>query len=202
MFKWQTIVLATRNQGKVKEIKKWLSPLGIQVESLSEYPDAPEVVEDRETFQENAIKKAETICAYLNKPCLADDSGLEVDALGGRPGVYSARFAGPDADDEANNRKLISLIRDIPYGERTARFRSVIALAVPGEDTLVTEGTCEGHILAEPTGDGGFGYDPLFFLPELEKTMAELTTEEKNRISHRGKALEKMRNKLVAVYNL
>lgn len=200
MFKWDEIVLATRNEGKVREFTQWFEPLGIKVRSAAEFPDAPEVEEDGVTFEQNAVKKAETISRSLGKPALADDSGLEVDALGGRPGVYSARFAGPDATQEENNRKLIESMRDVPPGERTARFRCVLALAVPGGLTLTAEGSCEGEITLEPRGTEGFGYDPLFFLPEKGKTMAELDREEKTRISHRGEALENLREKLLQVY--
>ncbi len=204
MFKENLLVLATRNQGKVREISKWFAPLGLEIKSVADFFGLPEVEEDGQTFRENAVKKAETIARFLHLPCLADDSGLEVDALDGQPGVYSARFAGPEADDEDNNHKLLTLMQDIPSGERTARFRSVLALAFPGENhpTITAEGIVEGHILSEPRGAGGFGYDPLFFLPQLKKTMAELTAEEKNKISHRGNALRELRRILSEEYGV
>lgn len=183
------LVLATRNNGKIEEMKTMLSPYGIEVKGVSEYPECPEVEEDGVTFQENARKKAETISKVLGLPALADDSGLEVDAMEGRPGVYSARFAGPHATDEDNINKLIESMKDVPAGERQARFRCVLALAVPGRETWFTEGACEGHIVLEPKGSHGFGYDPIFYLPELEKTMAQLSKDEKNDMSHRGKAV-------------
>ncbi len=187
------LVLATRNQGKVQELRHMLADSGIEVRGLHDYPDCPEVEEDGLTFQDNAIKKARTISDFLKLPALADDSGLEVDALEGRPGVYSARFAGPQATDQDNNLKLLSLLQDIPMEERQARFRCVLALALPGDPPVHTwEGTCEGLISREAKGSHGFGYDPLFLLADQGKMMAELTKEEKSRISHRGLAMKKM----------
>ncbi|WP_134699977.1 XTP/dITP diphosphatase [Ammoniphilus sp. YIM 78166] len=187
------LVLATRNQGKVQELKHMLADTGIEVRGLQDYPDCPEVEEDGLTFQDNAIKKARTISEFLQLPALADDSGLEVDALDGRPGVYSARFAGPQATDQDNNLKLLQLLEDIPMEKRQARFRCVLALALPGDSTVETwEGTCEGLISQEPRGNYGFGYDPLFLLADQGKMMAELTKEEKSSISHRGLAMKKM----------
>jgi len=183
------LVLATRNKGKIEEMKAMLSGYGIEVKGVGDFPECSEIEEDGDTFQQNAIKKAETISKQLGVPALADDSGLEVDVLEGRPGVYSARFAGPDATDEENIEKLIESLRDVPAGDRQARFRCVVAVAVPGKDTWTSEGTCEGHIVLEPTGNGGFGYDPIFYVPEKGKTMAQLTKDEKNQISHRGKAM-------------
>lgn len=183
------LLIATRNQGKVLEIAHFFAELGWHVEPIPD--DAPEVIEDGETFAANAIKKAETIAAYYNCPALADDSGLEVDALEGRPGVYSARFAGEDADDAANNAKLLSELEGVPDGAREARFVSAIALARPGVDTLVSFGTLEGKIIAEARGTNGFGYDPLFQLANGH-TLAEMTVEEKNRISHRAHGLRSM----------
>ncbi len=183
------LLIATRNQGKVREIAAFFAELGWHVESIPD--DAPEVIEDGDTFAANAIKKAETIASYYNCPALADDSGLEVDALGGRPGVYSARFAGEDATDQTNNAKLLSEMEGVPEGEREGRFISAIALARPGVETLVSFGTVEGKIIREPRGTDGFGYDPLFELVSGH-TMAEIPLEEKNRISHRAKGLRSM----------
>lgn len=186
-----TIVLATRNRHKVDELQAMLSPLGIEVKSALDYPSMPEVVEDGMTFEENAIKKAMEVSRYTGLPALADDSGLSVDALGGAPGVYSARFAGENGNDQANNAKLLQLMADIPDGERQAHFVSVLAYATPSGEIHTFRGTCEGIILRETRGSNGFGYDPLFYLPKYGKTMAELAPEEKNRISHRANAYQK-----------
>lgn len=183
------IVLATRNQGKVRELASMLRDTGIQVVSLDAFPDAPDVEETGETFAQNALLKALSAARHTGLIALADDSGLEVDALDGRPGVYSARFAGPNATDEDNNRKLLALLQGVPPKRRTARFRSAVALADPQGRSRVVHGACEGVLLSEPRGNGGFGYDPLFLVPAYGQTLAELPLEEKNRISHRGQAL-------------
>lgn len=185
------IVLATRNEGKIEEFNDMLRDRGIQVKGLKDYPECPEVEEDGETFEQNAKKKAETIAQRLNLPTLADDSGLEVDALDGKPGVYSARFAGPQATDEKNVQKLLEMLEGTPMERRGARFRCVLAFAEPGRETRVFEGRCEGAIALEPRGENGFGYDPVFYLPKFRKTMAQLTPSEKNEISHRGAAVRK-----------
>lgn len=185
------LVLATRNRGKVKELQELLAGTGLDVVSLDSFHGIPEVVEDGDTFQANAVKKARQVAEATGEVTLSDDSGLEVDYLGGAPGVISARFAGAEHDDEANNRKLLDLLSGVPWEKRTGRFRCVVAIAVPGGKTETVEGTCEGIITTEPRGDKGFGYDPLFFVPEYEKTFAELDAIEKNLISHRGKALTK-----------
>lgn len=198
-----SIVIATRNKGKAEEFRTLLSPLGIEVLSLLDLPDAavPETVEDGDTFAANAEKKARTAALALGQPALADDSGLCVDALNGEPGVYSARYAGETADDARNNAKLLQELAaraaERPNVEgaealSTARFECVLALYIPSTgETVFAEGSCEGVVIAEPRGEGGFGYDPLFYVPELGKTLAELSREEKNRISHRGQALRK-----------
>lgn len=186
------LVLATRNQGKIGELRRLLSNLNIEVRGLDDYPECPEVEEDGITFEENAIKKAQVISDFLNLPALADDSGLEVDGLEGRPGVWSARFAGPQASDADNIQKLLESLQDVPAGERGARFRCVLALVVPGKKVRTCEGTCEGEIILEPVGTEGFGYDPVFFLPDRKQTMAQLSKEEKNMISHRGKAVQQL----------
>ncbi|MDK2882243.1 MAG: XTP/dITP diphosphohydrolase [Bacillota bacterium] len=188
-----TLVLATRNEGKVAEFKAGLAGLGITILSLSDFPTCPEIEEDGETFSANALKKARAVFAYTGLASLADDSGLEVDALGGAPGVLSHRFAGPEEDDAANNAKLLALLSGQPAEARTARFRAVLALVWgAGKETLV-EGTCEGRILEKPRGEGGFGYDPLFYVPGLGRTLAELSVGEKNSISHRGTAIKNLR---------
>lgn len=185
------LLLATRNQGKVREIAAFFAELGWEVEPVP--ADAPEVVEDRDTFAGNAAKKAEEIAAFYKAPALADDSGLEVDALEGRPGVYSARFAGENATDADNNRKLLEELSGLwPDDHPTARFVSAIALARPGQETLVSFGTLEGVITREERGSNGFGYDPHFEVERSGRTLAEMSVEEKNRISHRAKALRSM----------
>jgi XTP/dITP diphosphohydrolase len=194
------LVLATNNQGKVTELDELLKPLGFQVIPIGEYPGFKEVEEDGETFAANAIKKAKAAAEFTGELALADDSGLEVDALDGAPGVHSARFAGEPKDDDANNAKLLRLLDNIPPEKRTARFRCVIAIAEPNGTTQTTDGTCEGLILRELKGEGGFGYDPLFYVPEYKQTFAELNLENKNSISHRGKALKKAMELLKSLY--
>ncbi len=182
------LILATRNQGKRREIQDILGS-EIQVVSLDAFPNAPEVIEDGETFEANAIKKAREIAKYTGLPALADDSGLVVDALNGAPGVYSARYAGEDATDETNNAKLVENLRGIPAKQRTAHFCCAMALARPDGRVQTTEATWKGRILTTPRGENGFGYDPLFFIPTHNCTSAELSSGKKNRISHRGQAL-------------
>lgn len=167
--------------------------------SVADFPQLPPVVEDGETFRENAVKKALTVAKILKEWTLADDSGLEVDALGGAPGVFSARFAGEPGDDKKNNEKLLRLLTNIPIEQRTARFRCVLALVSPGGEVWTTERTCGGLIGLTPRGNRGFGYDPLFYLPELGVTMAELPEEKKNEISHRGKAMKDLLAHLKAI---
>ncbi|RKD23856.1 non-canonical purine NTP pyrophosphatase, RdgB/HAM1 family [Ammoniphilus oxalaticus] len=185
------IVLATRNKGKIEELNGMLSEHGIVVKGLDDYPECPEIEEDGETFEQNAIKKAETVSKLLGLPALADDSGLEVDALDGQPGVYSARFAGLNATDRDNIEKLIALMSATPVDARQARFRCALAFAAPGQRTWTCSGSCEGEIVLAPRGHEGFGYDPIFYLPERDLTMAQLTEREKNKISHRGEAVRK-----------
>lgn len=186
-----------------------LEPLGFEVKGLVDYPELPDVEEDGETFAENALKKAREIAEQLGVPALADDSGLTVDSLDGAPGVYSARYSGEHGNDAANNEKLLRELARVVGGTQPAlghpqamsRGRFVCALALynpDGTPPAQTEAYCEGLILQEPRGEHGFGYDPLFYVPELGRTMAELTTEEKNRISHRAKALQAMKIKLEA----
>ena len=186
------LVVATRNAGKLKEIRRLLESRGIKVLGLDSFAAAPDVVEDGETFAANAIKKAEAVAQFTGLPCLADDSGLVVDALQGRPGVHSARFSGKDADDRSNNRKLLEELGAVPAGRRQASFRCLMALCMPGQPPRLFEGRVNGMILERMQGDGGFGYDPLFWLPEHGCTMAELSLDTKNRISHRGQALRQL----------
>lgn len=193
------IVLATGNQGKVKELAAILSDLEIEVLSLKDFPQIGEIIEDGKTFEENAIIKAKTVCETVNLISLADDSGLEVDYLDGAPGIFSARFAGEDKSDLDNNMKLLSLLSDIPMEQRTARFRCVIAIYTPEGECFTADGSCEGFVGYEMKGDQGFGYDPLFYLPEYDQTFAQLDSVIKNRISHRGRALAKAKNILVDI---
>lgn len=200
------VVVATQNKGKVREFTHALAPFGKEVHSMFDYPDLPEVVEDGATFAENALKKAKTVGDALGIPVLADDSGLCVDRLDGAPGVYSARYAGESATDADNNTKLLDALERLQMGEdteqtllSTARFVCCLVLYDPVTGiTLTTEGTVDGWITSQPSGNAGFGYDPLFYLSGHDKTMADLTLEEKQAISHRGEALRK----LVAQLNL
>jgi XTP/dITP diphosphohydrolase len=202
----KVLLFATRNPGKVAELRALLADAPeIEVRSL-EGLEVPEVVEDCDTFLANAIKKAREVSSATGLPALADDSGLEVDALGGAPGVVSARYAGPEADDAANNRKLLAALADVADPRRTARFRSVLALADVagslGDRVLTAEGTCEGIVLRELRGSGGFGYDPLFFVPDLGATFAELGVGTKNDRSHRAAAMRSLKPKLVEYFHL
>ncbi len=193
------LVLASGNPGKLRELSVILEDLGHELRAQSEFA-VPEVAETGTTFVENAIIKARHAAAVTGLPALADDSGIEVDALDGAPGVYSARFAGPDADDAANNALLVEKLRAIPAERRSARYRAVIVLMHHAADPspLICEGRWEGMIQLEPAGDGGFGYDPYFFLPDLGCTSAQLSAVDKNRLSHRGQALGELKRKLVA----
>ena len=194
----EKLVLATRNRGKIAEIRELLEGLGIELLTLEDFPDVPEVVEDGETFEANARKKAKIVAQCTGLPALADDSGLEVDALKGAPGVRSARFAGDHATYTQNNEKLLRLMKDAPWEKRTARFRCVLALAFPDGAVQTLEDTCEGRITEQPQGENGFGYDPLFFFPDLGKTFARISRSEKGKISHRGRALRRLKKALVA----
>jgi len=193
------LVLATGNQGKVRELKRILGDLNIEVLSLKDFPQIGEIVEDGATFTENAVIKARAVTKAVNLIALADDSGLEVDCLDGAPGIYSARFAGEGKSDADNNEKLLALMRDVPTEKRTARFRCVIAICTPEGELFTADGTCAGFIGFKLKGDQGFGYDPLFYLPEYEQTFAELDAELKNKISHRGRALGKIKNLLAGL---
>ena len=169
------IVIATSNGGKAKDFEALFSPQGIRVLTLLDVDQAIDVEETGVTFEENAILKAETVSRLLGKTVIADDSGLEIDALNGRPGVYSARYAGLDKSDEANIDKVLNELADVPAEERTARFRCVLAVAGPGRETETFSGSCEGVIQTERKGENGFGYDPIFYVPNKGKTMAELS---------------------------
>lgn len=188
------ILIATKNIGKVREFQAMFKDFGIEVISLLDIKNSPDVEETGVTFEENAIIKAEAICSIMNIPVIADDSGLEVDALEGRPGVYSARYAGSEKSDEANMDKVLNELKGIAEPNRTARFVCALAFARPDKKTFVVRGTCEGEILSERRGNEGFGYDPIFYLPRLDCSMAELSKEEKNNISHRAVALQKLKD--------
>ena len=190
------LIFATRNEGKIRELTALLAGLDIQVESLADYPDAPDVIEDGVTFQDNAVKKARAAAAFTGCMAVADDSGLMVDALDGRPGVFSARYAGEDATDENNIEKLLSALDGMPREKRGAAFRCVLVLYRPDGNCEAFEGVWKGKIADAPAGEGGFGYDPVFIVPEYGKTVAELPIELKNRLSHRAKAFKKLRERL------
>lgn len=191
-----TVIIATKSIGKAKEFEKLFLPLGMTVKTLLDYPELEDVEETGTTFEENAVLKAETIAKILGVMVIGDDSGLEVDALEGRPGVYSARYAGIEKNDEANIDKVLAELQDVPESERTARFCCALAMAEPGKETLTVFGTCEGHILRERRGTNGFGYDPVFYVDAEGKSMAELSSEEKNKISHRANAIKQLEKSL------
>ncbi|MEH7379744.1 XTP/dITP diphosphatase [Bacillus sp. JJ1533] len=186
------IMIATKNRGKVKEFRDLFASQGVEVKSLLDYPTIEDIEETGVTFAENAQIKAEAIAKKLHIPVVADDSGLAIDFLDGRPGVYSARYAGEHKNDLDNLNKVLDELKGVPQEKRAARFHCALALAIPGEKTEIVEGTCEGVITEKPIGENGFGYDPIFFIPQKGKTMAELSKEEKNQISHRGNALRKL----------
>ncbi|MEE2993898.1 MAG: XTP/dITP diphosphatase [Gemmatimonadota bacterium] len=192
-----TIVLATRNKGKISELRRLLD--GWHVESCDVYPGCPVPDETGHTFQENALIKARIIASFTQEVTLADDSGLEVDALDGAPGIYSARFAGLNASDEDNRRKILHLLTAIPDAERKARFRCVIAISTPDGKEWISEGACEGHIGRQEMGKDGFGYDPLFIPDGYKQTFAELGKEIKNQISHRSRALQQIMDILQSI---
>jgi XTP/dITP diphosphohydrolase len=188
------IVLATRNKKKVEEIRRITVGMQITVLSLDDFSSCPETVEDKDTFEGNAVKKAIEACACTGKPALADDSGLEVDALGGAPGVYSARYAGcsGNGNDVKNYEKLLRELKNVPQEKRSARFVCCMALAFPDGQVKTFLGYADGRIGLEPKGNTGFGYDPVFLPQGFEKTFAEMSGNEKDGLSHRGKALEKL----------
>ncbi|MCS6850369.1 MAG: RdgB/HAM1 family non-canonical purine NTP pyrophosphatase [Gemmataceae bacterium] len=194
------LVLGTRNPKKRQEMVEILDGLGLEFADLSNWPDLPEVVEDGTTFEANARKKAVENAQRLRRWVLAEDSGLVVDALGGRPGVYSARFAGQHGDDAANNARLLAELADVPDEQRTAHYVCVAVLADPeGRVVATTEGRCHGRIIREYRGQGGFGYDPLFLVPEYHRTFGELSPRVKHALSHRARALERLRPTLRAL---
>ncbi|MEY8369868.1 XTP/dITP diphosphatase [Anaerovoracaceae bacterium 42-11] len=194
----ETIIAASRNQHKITEIEAITKKFGMNIISRDEAGIPKfEIEEDGETFEENSFKKANEIMKVCGKITIADDSGLMVEYLGGAPGVYSARFAGEDGNDVKNNEKLLMLLEGVPYKERRAKFVSVITMVYPDGECLTARGECEGHIIDAPTGENGFGYDPLFVPEGYQRTFAQLSAEEKNQISHRAKALVRL-EKLLA----
>lgn len=195
-----TIVLASRNKHKIEELRETLAPLGIELKSSYDFPNLKEVVEDKSTLKGNALKKARYVFRETGLPALSDDTGLEVDALEGRPGVYSARYAGESATYQDNTNKLLDELSGVDMKSRGARFRTVVAL-VTENDFYTFEGICRGTILREERGDKGFGYDPVFCPEGYDKTFAELDAGTKNKISHRGKAIEKLREFIIKKEN-
>jgi XTP/dITP diphosphohydrolase len=187
------VIIATKNPGKAKEFEHIFAPRGIAVKTLLDYPEIEDVEETGTTFEENATLKAEAVSQKLNKMVIGDDSGLIVDALEGRPGIYSARYAGEEPkDDQKNLEKVLNELQGVSEENRTARFYCALAVALPGKETITVSGTCEGRILEEQRGTNGFGYDPVFYVPEKGRAMAELSSDEKNKISHRANALKKL----------
>jgi XTP/dITP diphosphohydrolase len=192
------IVLATRNRDKIREIKQVLDGLELEILTMDQIPQLTEVVEDGQTIEQNAFKKAKTVSDATQLLALADDTGLEVDYLGGQPGVYSSRFAGEGATYDENCNKLLELMKAVPEKQRSARFRCIMAIAGSGTTKLV-EGVCEGFITNEKQGTDGFGYDPVFYVPEYDQTFAEMPLVLKNKVSHRGLALKQARQILQAM---
>ncbi len=195
------IILATGNRHKVEEITALLGELPFKVTSLKEYPQIVMPEEDRDTFAGNAAKKAEAVSRATGEIALADDSGLEVEALNGRPGVLSARYAGENSNDGANNKLLLKELKNVPPEKRGAKFTCAIALAVPGDKTYIVQESCSGLIATERRGSEGFGYDPLFYYEPVGLTFAEMPAEQKNKISHRGKALHRMRKLMEVLFS-
>lgn len=192
----RTVVIATRNRKKFEEMAAMLGGLDLEVRSLADFPGVPTVPEMGDTFEENAKAKALAYAQATGEWALADDSGLEVDALAGKPGVRSSRWGGEESNDDLNNRTLLEALADHPKETWTARYRCVVALATPDRVLLVAEGACEGRITDRPVGSNGFGYDPYFYLPDVGRTMAQLTPSAKNRRSHRGRAIRALNPRL------
>lgn len=195
----KTIVIATKNKGKIKEMKDQFRDLPVQIKSLFEFGQLPDAVEDGQNFEENAFIKASFYSKLTKCACLADDSGLEIDVLDKRPGIYSARFSGTHADDKSNNEKMLSEMKKVNADSSAASYKCVLAFVDTSGQKLKAQGECRGLIKNQPKGDNGFGYDPYFYPKKSTKSMAEMTLEEKDRISHRGKAIRKMKN-LLAEY--
>ena len=193
------VMIATKNAGKAKEFEHIFNQYNVVVKSLLDFEGIEEIVEDGQTFEENALIKAREIAKQFNQVVIADDSGLEVDALDGRPGVYSARYAGEGRNDQANIEKVLSELEGVPTQNRSARFVCALALVTPEGEEAVVRGTCEGQILSECVGSEGFGYDPIFYLPQLGKTMAQIPKSQKNVLSHRAEAFKKLQDILMKI---
>ena len=198
-MKKMDIIIASNNQGKVEEIKKFYKKLNMNFLSLKKFPHLPKIDEKFNTYESNAIEKARNISGITSMITLADDSGLEIDALKGKPGIHSARFGGENISDKERNQLILNLLKDVPEPLRTAKFICVIAIVKPDGETYTIKGVCEGIITKEPKGNSGFGYDPIFFLPKYNMTFAEMDKDLKNRISHRGKALREAKKILLAL---
>jgi len=192
------LVIATKNKGKFLEFQRMLEDIPVKLMSLEDFPEI-EITEDGATFEENALLKAKITCTKTGMPALGDDSGLRVQALSGRPGVFTARYAGQGASDKDNIEKLLNELKDVPFEKRQAEFVCVLALVLPDGRTFIEEGTLEGFITFEPAGCDGFGYDPIFFVPQLGKTLAEAGPQAKDAISHRAKAIKKMKTHLINI---
>lgn len=196
----KTVMIATKNKGKAREFEGMFAPLGYKVQTMLDFEGIEDVEETGKTFEENAILKAAALSKMTGEVVIADDSGLIVDALGGAPGIYSARYAGLEKSDNANIEKVLKELEDTPDEERTARFYCALAIASPGKETITVHGTCEGRILREREGSNGFGYDPIFYVKELGVSMAELSGEQKAAISHRANALKKLKEMFNEVF--
>jgi XTP/dITP diphosphohydrolase len=194
MYHKRKLVVATANKNKLQEIKNILGKFSFDIVSMKDEGINEKIKETGKTFEENALLKAKRVFDLTGETVIADDSGLETDFLNGAPGVYSSRFAGVNATDKERSKKLLELMKDVPFKERTARFICVIAVVSGKEVFFTVKGVCEGYVAFEEKGDNGFGYDPVFLVPELGKTMAQLTPQEKNKVSHRGKALKLLSN--------
>jgi len=192
-------MIASKNKGKIAEFHKLFQPLGLSIQSLLDYPDVMDVEETGATFYENAQLKSEAIAKIFNSVVIADDSGLAIDALDGRPGVYSARYAGEDKDDEANIVKVLKELEGVPFEKRTARFICVLSISAPNVTTRFVEGECQGLITTQQMGTNGFGYDPIFYIPEHKKTFAELAADQKNELSHRALAMKELQDMLLTI---
>jgi XTP/dITP diphosphohydrolase len=195
------VVIATQNKGKAKDFESMLSPLGFKVLTLTDLDPSLDIEETGSTFEENARIKAEAVSKKYNRMVIADDSGLEIDALGGKPGVFSARYAGEEKDDTANMDKVLSELITLSPEERTAQFSCALAVAIPGKKTMTVVGICKGQISEEKKGKNGFGYDPIFYVPSLNKTLAELSPSEKSEISHRGHALSLLEKQAPQIFS-
>ncbi|WP_257346404.1 XTP/dITP diphosphatase [Pseudalkalibacillus decolorationis] len=189
----QKIIIATHNEGKAREFRSLFEALNVDVQSLKDLNYYEEIEETGSTFNENAKIKAEAIAAHYNEIVIADDSGLTIEALDGKPGVYSARYAGEQKNDQENIKKVLSKMEGVANAKRKAQFVCVLAVAVPGKPTYTIKGTCDGVITHTPSGENGFGYDPIFYVPSLLKTLAQMSQEEKNQISHRADALKELK---------